>query len=206
MTHLLLLFILCILPLNAAQIIYLNGTSSVGKSTLAHALQDELDEPYLLIGIDSIIAMMPQKVNNWVGGKAELGFSWEKSSDTKGNPLQLLHIGPYAAQMPKALRETAKALANSNFCLIIDDVSIEKDEFTLWKDALKGHQVLFVGLTAPLEVIEKRERERGNRQIGQARAYYNEVHKGFTYDLFLDTSALSVSEMVQKIKNAQTKK
>ena len=36
------------------KIIYLNGPSSSGKTTLAKALQESLEEPYLHIGIDKV--------------------------------------------------------------------------------------------------------------------------------------------------------
>ncbi|MCE5293654.1 MAG: chloramphenicol phosphotransferase CPT family protein [Chlamydiales bacterium] len=196
------LFLFASLPVAACQIIYLNGPSSVGKTTLTRALQNELKTPYMHIGIDKIIEMMPEKVNNWEGGTAELGFSWKKSSDAEGRPLQLLQMGSFAAQMGKAFRDVSAALAKDNFCLIIDDVAIEKDAFLLWKEALKGHTVLWVGLTAPLEVIEMREKARGDRQLGQARACYFEVHKGFTYDLMLDTSKEPTAELVKQITSA----
>jgi chloramphenicol 3-O phosphotransferase len=185
--------------LEASQIIYLNGTSSVGKTTLSKALQDKLDKPYLLVGIDTMIEIMPPKINNWKGGTSELGFSWEKSQDAEGHPLQILHMGSYAAKMPSALKAVSKALADNGFNIIIDDVSVDENSFNEWKDALKGHHVLWVGLTAPLDVIEKREKERGDRQVGQARAIYNNVHKGFKYDLYLDTNKKSISEMTQEI-------
>lgn len=201
MNLLLTLLLLACSPLAACQIIYLNGPSSVGKSTLTKALQNELSEPYLHIGIDKVIEMMPEKVNNWNGGPAELGFSWKNSTDAEGRAVQILQMGPFAAKMGKALRDISAALAKSNFYLIIDDVAIEKDAFLLWKAALKDHKVLWVGLTAPLEVIENREKQRGDRQLGQARGCYFEVHKGFTYDLMLDTSKLSTEELVKQIKS-----
>lgn len=37
------------------QIIYLNGPSSSGKTTLAKALQHAFEEPFLHVGIDKII-------------------------------------------------------------------------------------------------------------------------------------------------------
>jgi chloramphenicol 3-O phosphotransferase len=183
----------------ACQIIYLNGTSSVGKTTLAKALQNELTTPYLFIGIDKVIDMMPEKVNNWTGGTAEQGFSWKKSHDADGHPLQLLNIGPFGTKMNLALQEIASTLAKNGFHVIIDDVAMDKDSFANWKTALKGYKVLWVGLTAPLEVIEAREKMRGDRQLGQARAAYSEVHKGYTYDLYFDTSKTSLGEMVQQI-------
>jgi chloramphenicol 3-O phosphotransferase len=59
----------------AFQIIYLNGPSSSGKTTLAKALQEEFEQPFLHIGIDRVIGMMPVKLNNWDGGEALQGFS-----------------------------------------------------------------------------------------------------------------------------------
>lgn len=52
------------------QIIYINGPSSAGKTTLAHAVQEEMEQPFLHIGIDRVIGMMPEKLNNWEGGHA----------------------------------------------------------------------------------------------------------------------------------------
>lgn len=198
-----LLFLLCICqPLLSCQIIYLNGTSSVGKTTVAKALQEKLNTPYLHIGIDQIIYMMPEKVNNWEGGYAELGFSWKKTVDDQGNPLQILQMGPFARRIPEAMKDVVVALAKGGFNIIVDDVAGGDGTFESWKSALQEYSVLWVGLTAPLSVVEQRERERGDRQIGQGRAAAGVVHKGFVYDLFIDTSASSTEKTVKKIAEA----
>ena len=41
------------------RIIFINGTSSSGKTSIVRALQDLLDKPYLEAGIDKFIFMMP---------------------------------------------------------------------------------------------------------------------------------------------------
>ena len=46
-----------------SKIIYLNGPSSSGKTTLAKALQESFVEPFLHIGIDKIIGFMPDNVS-----------------------------------------------------------------------------------------------------------------------------------------------
>lgn len=200
------LFVLASTSLFSCQIIFLNGTSSVGKSTIAKTLQQELEAPYLHVGIDQLIAMMPEKVNNWEGGTAELGFSWKRGVDEQGHPLQMLQVGPYAAKMSLAFKNVVTALARSDLNIIVDEVAFEENAHTAWKEALKGYDVLWVGLTADLAVIEKREKERGNRLLGQARAAAPLVHKGFEYDLFLDTGLIPTSEVVQKIKLASKSK
>jgi len=67
------------------QVIYLNGPSSSGKTTLAKMLQDSCETLFLLVGIDKIIGWMPEKVNDWTGGCAPLGYSWKKGEDATGN-------------------------------------------------------------------------------------------------------------------------
>lgn len=188
------------------QVIYINGTSSVGKTTLVKALQEALEIPYLRIGIDQVIEMMPEKVNNWCGGSAELGFSWKSSTDIEGHPLQILQMGSFAQKMPSAMRTISSALVHSGFHLIIDDVAMEDHSYASWKKALEGVDVLWVGLTAPIDIIEKREKERGDRLVGQARAALPLVHREFIYDLFIDTHATPLSETVIKIKEACKKK
>ncbi len=72
-----------------------------------------------------------------------------------------------------------------------------------WRDdlleALSGLEVTFVGVCCPLEVIEERERQRGNRVVGQARGHYGIVHDGMTYDIEVDTSTLQPHEAAEKI-------
>ena len=48
-------------PSTLGSIILLNGTSSAGKSTLAKAVQDVMDAPYLHLGIDLFFDALPQR-------------------------------------------------------------------------------------------------------------------------------------------------
>ena len=45
-------------------IILLNGTSSSGKTSIVKALQDSMEEPYLDMGIDRFIWMLPKRFLN----------------------------------------------------------------------------------------------------------------------------------------------
>lgn len=101
------------------QIIYLNGPSSSGKTTLAKALQYAFEEPFLHVGIDKIIGWMPEKVNDWTGGEALIGYSWKKSEDASGNPIQELQAGPYAQKIGKTFQEVVLALAKMGHHIIL---------------------------------------------------------------------------------------
>jgi chloramphenicol 3-O phosphotransferase len=58
-----------------------------------------------------------------------------------------------------------------------------------------------VGLFAPLEVLEARERERGDRELGLARWQYDRVHQGVVYDLELDTAVATPLENAGNIRD-----
>lgn len=186
---------------NYVQIIYLNGPSSSGKTTLAKALQHEFDTHFLHIGIDKIIAWMPEKVNNWTGEEAPLGYSWKKGTDSSGNLIQELQVGPYAKKIAKTFQKVALLLAEMGHHLIIDDVSFGKEHVDEWKELLKDFTVLWVGINAPLPILEQREKARGDRILGSARAQFHKVHLEATYDLEIDTHHATLDENIQKIKS-----
>jgi hypothetical protein len=49
-------------------------------------------------------------------------------------------------------------------------------------------------------VLEQREKERGNRMIGSARAQFHKVHADAIYDLEIDTHHATASENIKKIQ------
>src|SRR4051812_30555031 len=132
------------------QIIYLNGPSSSGKTTLAKTLQEVLDPPFLHIGIDKIIGMMPERVNNWIGGEAPMGFSWRSAIDQDGKPLQELQVGPFARKVSNSYPEIVALLAEQGHSLIVDDVCLSNEELKRWRDLFSKHRVLYVGVKASL--------------------------------------------------------
>ncbi|MGD0665749.1 MAG: AAA family ATPase [Rhabdochlamydiaceae bacterium] len=190
-----------------AKHVYLNGPSSSGKTTLVKALQESFSEPYLHIGIDKLIGFMPAKLNNWTGGFAPEGFSWEPAVDPTGHPVYQIHAGPFAQRITHTLRSVAQLLASQHYNIIIDDLAlcgaIEVEE---WRQTLKNYSVLYVGVITPLHILEERERSRGDRFLGSARGQYFKVHENVAYDLEVDTYTHSVEDNVAKIKAALLKK
>ncbi len=183
------------------QIIYLNGSTSSGKTTLSKLLQDNLlPIPFLHIGIDKIISMMPEGINNWTGEKAPEGFSW-KTTHKEGKLQREIVLGPFAKQVVRSYEEIVVTLAKQGHFLIIDDVSFGKKQVDYWRKALQPYKVLWVGLHCPLDEIERREKNRGNRLEGSARHQHAEVHRGVKYDIELDTHKQSLEECVEIIKN-----
>jgi chloramphenicol 3-O phosphotransferase len=186
-------------------IIYLNGPSSSGKTTVAKALQEALSEPYLHIGIDKLIGFMPDKINNWTGGEALLGFSWKESLDPTGNSIYEIQCGPFAKKIIRTLKDIALLLASQGYHLIIDDVAFDPIEVEEWKELLKGYHTLYVGVLTPLDILEEREQRRGNRFPGTARGQYFKVHQNVSYDLEINTHTESLQTIIESIKKALSK-
>lgn len=181
-------------------IIYFNGPSSVGKTTLARELQNALETPFLLVGLDQIIDMMPTKLNDWQFGSKVPGFSLKPIKDQAGATVYAVHDGPFAKKMLRAMKEIVVTLARTGYNILIDDVSFGKKEVDEWRLALKDFTVIWVGLTAPLEVLEEHEKGRGDRLPGTARWQMDRVHTGVVYDLMIDTAAQTLAQNVHIIK------
>lgn len=183
-----------------AHAIYLNGPSSVGKTTLARMLQEVLHPNYLHIGLDRIIGMMPLKTNDWEGRNLPKdGFYWLETCDMQGHKMLQLQQGHYAKQILNAYRSLSLNLLNDNFSVIIDDVSFGSDDVKKWQNILADHDVLWVGLSAPLETLEIRERDR-KRPAGSSRDQFYRVHEDVKYDLTFNTAVNTPTEIANRIK------
>lgn len=180
----------------------MNGATSSGKTTLAKALQNALKDPFLHLGIDKLIDWMPEKVNNLAGTDEVPGFYWESSSDSLETPHFHIRTGFFAEKVISCLKDLVKLLANSGFNIILEDVALKPNEVTKWRKELKGYSTLYVGVQAPLEVLEEREKSRKNRKIGSARGQYFHIHKDVDYDLILNTHTHSTKSNVSMIQNA----
>lgn len=182
------------------QIIYINGPTSSGKSTLIRALQNALEKPFLAIGIDSVIAMMPNKYNDWHTSKHTQGFSWQPAYDEHGDIVSYtIETGPFGEKMVQTLKDIVIVLAKLGHYLIIDDVSFGDLQVDKWRQALREFKVLWVGITAPLEILEEREKKRGDRKLLSCRWQADRVHRGVAYDLIFDTHMQTTDEIIEVI-------
>lgn len=182
-----------------AKIVFLNGPSS-SKSTLAKHLQEKLSESYLRIGIDQMIDMMPEKLNDYHADmKKRDGFYWEKSQDADGNNLLHLLHGPYAKKISELYQAFILCMANSGHNIIVDEVCLGEHNFAHWQKVLATYTVVYVGFKIPMEELEKREKQRGDRVIGSSRAQHMHVHDGAVYDVEITDIALDLDHCSDEI-------
>lgn len=165
-----------------ATVILLNGTSSVGKSSLARALQQAAKKNFLHVQMDAFLDMQPARLNNHPDA-----FVF-RAIEGAVPPEIAIETGPFCQQLLDGMRRSVRALADAGLDLIVDDVWLQNDEQHAYERHLGGHTVHFVGVHASLEVSEAREKARGDRDIGQARWQRSRVHVNARYDLEVDTS------------------
>lgn len=170
------------------RIILLNGTSSSGKSTLAKALQAALPDPWLVVGIDTVVFALPGRFLDqplW----SEV-FRYVPIEGTTDRAFRI-ETGELGEALISGLHHAVTALAGRGLSVIVDHVLLE----TVWLDECRALWAdipwLFVGVRCPLPVIERRERERRDRTIGQAAAQFAVVHRDRAYDVEVDTSELA---------------
>ena len=170
---------------NRVMVIVLNGVGSVGKTSTALALQAMADRPFLNVAMDDFVAMLPKRMM----GHSD-GMVFEKRKDA-GAPIIDVHTGTVMARAMNGMRHAIAAMAQQGNDLIVDDVMFDPEEAEEYRRLLKDFDLRFVGLLAPLIVLEQRELARGDRVIGLARGQIARVHQGIAYDLEIDTSAMT---------------
>lgn len=149
-----------------SSVIFIHGASSSGKSTLARALQARIDRPFWHYSIDHLRDSGVLPTVRIANGE----FPWRKLRDGFFD----------------GFHRSVAAFADAGNDIILEHIL----DTPGWRDQLATllapHDVLFVGLHCPVDELNRREQERGNRQIGSAEADHHAIHRGLRYDLELD--------------------
>jgi len=149
----------------------LNGTSSAGKTTLARELQGLLTDSYLHVEADTFSRMMPH--------------------------------GRYDAATFLATRcamnSFVAVLAASGLNSVVDTLLTTRTWLKDCVDKLAEYRVMFVGVLCPPDELERRERARGDRRIGQGLDQLPFVHAHRLYDIEIDTSQASPRTCAERI-------
>lgn len=175
------------------RIVILNGVGSVGKSSIAKALQTLTETPFLHVSMDVFCEMLPAAYFDHPDG-----FIFE-TIEENGRPSVIIKTGAVGQRLMRGMRHAIVAMAAEGNDMIVDEVLLgaEKAEY---RQLLAPFQVHWVGVFAPLDVLEARERQRGDRLIGLARWQIDKVHKDMIYDLEIDTSKATPLECAEAIK------
>ena len=162
--------------------IVLHGPTSAGKTTLAKALQATSPVPAFHISLDAFVTMSNRR---------------DMRSDEERAKAYKLHC--------ENLRATLSRVAQTEFDIVVDLVLRDEAELQACLKALSGRAMYLIGVSAPLPVLEARERERPDRASGIAKEQAADPVYDRRYDLMLDTSRTTPeagAAAVRKLINA----
>ena len=167
-----------ITPMNF-DIIWLNGTSSSGKTTVSKELQNVLDDHFMHVCFDTFYQMLPK------------GFKPSSEADSKY--VERVHLG-FEYSIP--------ALARAGNRLIVDYPFHYSHSLPRCLDLVSEYSVFYVGVFCPADILEQREEARGDRKIGLARRQSVVVHENSEYDIEVDTHQLTPKEAAERVVSA----
>ena len=191
-------------------LIFVNGPSSAGKTTLCRALQAAITEPYLCIGFDDFVFTSAPRY--YLGADTleqtatdrytEQGVEMVTTS-APGDPVSITAVfGPVFRRLILAMPAAVRALVDAGNATIFDDVLHDREMYENRRHAFAGLDVFTVGVVCALEVLEARERSRGDRVLGRARGLIDVVHSFCDYDVVVDTGTTDPDGCVAEILDA----
>ena len=161
------------------KILYLNGVTSTGKSSIVNALRSsgELDFYYLSDDIfeDNIIDVEYDAPNYW----SEL------------------------ADAVFLMYHTAKLFSDHGKTVVIDSMLMENKEFSPHYsrilDIFRDNPLYVIDVSCPLEICRQRNLQRHDRHEFQSHEQAAVMAKDVAYALHLDTSVLTPEQCAQQI-------
>jgi chloramphenicol 3-O phosphotransferase len=183
------------------QIVILNGAPRSGKSSIARAIQDGFDGPWMNLGVDVYAQATPERYRPGIGLRP-------------GGERQDLE--PLVPVFHAALYEAVAAHSRLGLNVVVDvghHDAYAEPRGILADSArrLAGLPVLFVGVRCPMETIMARRNAgaadgvyvtgtAADPEPAPVAAWQREVHLPGVYDLEVDTARLSPAQCAEAIR------
>ena len=159
------------------RVVLLNGPSSAGKTTVAHALADLLPTPWLV---------MPADLFHAIRSRPRAQFSEEQWQSVFRKTRAAYHRAVVGA-------------AEAGCDVIADHVLSEPWRLSELLELTVTCDVLLVHVTCDAEELDRREVRRGDRDSGTARRQLNAVFAHGDCDLIVDTTRMASSDAAAAI-------
>ncbi|MGW1954584.1 chloramphenicol phosphotransferase CPT family protein [Streptomyces sp. NPDC001920] len=164
-------------PARRGLVIFLNGTSSSGKSSIAGELLRTLDEPCFHMPVDAFHAMR---------------------SSSPVPPDQLASVLHRTWQ---GYHRAVAGMAAAGNNVVVDHVLSAEWRLRDCLSLLVPQDVVLVKVHCARKELERRERMRGDRPPGLAVSQLEQVHAHGVYDLECDTGDTTPRECARRIKD-----
>ena len=160
------------------RIIYLNGVTSSGKTSIVEALQARRDVFFYVVANDLFQEMV---------GEGYLKEDYWK----------------YLGEVIIMMYHTAKLFSDMGKNVIIDSILVEREgiapHYARMKEILRGNPLDIVEVFCPLDVCRQRNIARGDRYETQSDEQAEQMAKDIRYSLRVDTGRLSPEECADAI-------
>ena len=160
------------------RIVFLNGVTSSGKTSIVEAIQDRDDIFFYVVANDLFQEMVGEKFlreNYW----------------------------KYLSEVIIMMYHTAKLYSDMGKNVLIDGILVERDEITphyqQLREIMKDNPLDLVEVYCPLDICRKRNIMRGDRYESQSDEQYALMAKNIDYRLSVDTSLYTSIECADKI-------
>ena len=185
-----------------ANVIFLNGCSSSGKTTLALKLQQLLPEPYQHIALDQYRDGMPERVRGLNAPPGSEGAMGLNVVPVQHNGIWQTEIrfGQYGETVLRAMRRSVAIFAELGVPVIVDDLLFKPEYLADYANVLDPATTYFVRVHCDLDTVNAREDQRAGRFPGTATSHFEQVHAhGADYDLHVDTSLSTPRQAAEQI-------
>lgn len=163
------------------RILYLNGVTSSGKTSIVEALQARRDVFFYVVANDLFQEMV---------GEEYLQEDYWK----------------YLGEVIILMYHTAKLFSDMGKNVIIDSILVERDgvapHYARMKEILRDNPLDIVEVFCPLDICRQRSIDRGDRYETQSDEQAELMAPGIQYSLRVDTSRLSPEECADAILRA----
>lgn len=165
------------------KIIFLNGVTSTGKTSIAEAIQELADVMYYHISNDIFHCMIGKKF--WI----------EDSRKCISKSIVTMY-------------HAAKGMCENGINVIIDGMLLEMCEYfqeygnlhyDIMQSILSNIDIFMVEVFCPLDECRRRNMNRGNRGEYQSEQQNKEMNKNVKYNFRVDTSVNSAKECAEQI-------
>lgn len=160
------------------RIIFLNGVTSAGKTSIVEAIQDRDDVFFHVVANDLFQEMVGEKFlreNYW----------------------------KYLSEVIIMMYHTAKLFSDMGKNVLIDGILVERKEirphYQQLVDILKDNPLDIVEVYCPLDICRKRNIIRGDRYESQSEEQYELMAQNIKYSMRVDTSLYSSTECADMI-------
>ena len=164
--------------MNKGRIIFLNGVTSSGKTSIVEALQNRGDCYFYVVANDLFEQMIGERFlreNYW----------------------------QHLSRVILLMYHTAKLYSDMGKNVLIDGILVEREEikphYEQLKDIFKDNPLDIVEVYCPLEICRQRNIARGDRYENQSQEQLELMAENIKYSMRVDTSAMSSAECAEAI-------